>query len=297
MTNNSEIRIPQSALPNIARLLISCADQKGIVAVLSNFIFEHGGNIIQSDQHSTNYQNGQFFMRLEFSLENFDLSPEEFGSNFQPIADRFHMYWQINYTNKIKRIGFFVSKEFHCLIDLLWRWKSGELSMDIPFLISNHSDAEKIANDFEIDFYHFPVNKNDKPEQENKVLDLIKGKADFLVLARYMQILSKNFIEHYQHKIINIHHSFLPAFAGAKPYQQAQKRGVKIIGATAHYATCELDQGPIIEQDIIRVSHKDSLNELQQKGHDIERTVLARAVKWQIEDRIIVYKNKTIVFV
>ncbi|MFC1478511.1 formyltetrahydrofolate deformylase [Candidatus Margulisiibacteriota bacterium] len=286
-----------STIPNTARLLISCPDQKGIVAVLSNFIFEHGGNIIQSDQHSTDYQNGQFFMRLDFSLENFDLSPEEFKTSFQAIADRFHMYWQINYTSNAKRIGFFVSKEFHCLLDLLWRWKSGEICMEVPFIISNHPDAEKIAKDFDIDFYHFPVTKDNKAEQEEKILELIKGKADFLVLARYMQILSGKFIDEYRNKIVNIHHSFLPAFAGAKPYQQAQERGVKIIGATAHYATEDLDQGPIIEQDIIRVSHKDSLAELQQKGRDIERTVLARAIKWQVEDRIIVYKNKTIVFV
>ncbi|MFC1596188.1 formyltetrahydrofolate deformylase [Candidatus Margulisiibacteriota bacterium] len=297
MTQNSKTQNPAPSTQNPAHLLISCPDQKGIVAKVSNFIFEHGGNIIQSDQHSTDYQNGRFFMRLEFSPDNFDLSPEAFHTEFSKLARQFQMDWEINYTKDIKRMALFASQETHCILDLLWRWKAGELPVDIPCIISNHETMKEVADDFNLPFHHFHITKENKSEQESKILEILQGQVDFIVLARYMQILSDSFVDQYPHKIINIHHSFLPAFAGAKPYRQAMDRGVKIIGATAHYATAVLDEGPIIEQDVIRVSHRDHLSELQAKGKDIERTVLHRAVKWHVENRVIVDGNKTIVFV
>ena len=281
---------------NLARLLISCPDQPGIVAKVSNFIYEHGANIVQSDQYSTDFQNGQFFMRIEYSLDNTGLDAERFCIEFNKLALEFKMNWVVTYSNSIKKMALFVSKETHCILDLLWRWKAGELCVEIPYIISNHVETKAIADEFEIPFHHYPIFKENKIEQEQAILNLINNNVDFVVLARYMQILSERFISEYKNKIINIHHSFLPAFAGAKPYLKAKERGVKIIGATAHYATSELDEGPIIDQNVIRVSHKDSVSDLKQKGRDIERTVLSRAVRWHVEDRIIVLGNKTIVF-
>ncbi|MFA5928931.1 MAG: formyltetrahydrofolate deformylase, partial [Candidatus Margulisiibacteriota bacterium] len=240
---------------NTARLLICCPDQKGIVAAVTNFIFQNNGNIIRSDQHSTDFEHGRFFMRLEFDLASFKLSREVFNQAFAELAERFKMDWQINYSADKKRLGLFVSHQTHCLMELLWRWKAEELPVEIPFIISNHEDAGAIAADFHIPFHHYHIEQKNKLEQEANILKQIEGKTDLLVLARYMQILSGSFIEQYPYPIINIHHSFLPAFAGAKPYQQAFERGVKIIGATAHYATQELDEGPIIEQDVIKITH------------------------------------------
>ena len=282
---------------NTAHLLICCPDQKGIVAAVSNFLFEHGGNIIQSDQHSNSINNGRFFMRVEFLLDEFDLDEASFHVHFAKIANKFQIISRLSFADHKKRMALFVSKETHCLQDLLWRWRAGELQVEIPFIISNHEDNRSIADEFQIPFQHFVILPDTKAQQEKNILSFLDGKIDFIVLARYMQVLSDGFINQYPGKIINIHHSFLPAFAGAKPYQQAQERGVKIIGATAHYATTDLDEGPIIEQNVIRVSHRDGLTELKQKGRDIERAVLFNAVKWHIEDRIIVDGNKTIVFV
>jgi len=279
-----------------AILRICCPDQKGIVAAVSGFVFERGGNIIHSDQHTTDFQNGAFFMRIEFALDALQISAERFEGEFSAIASRFQMQWNIQYTSQIKRMGIFVSKEPHCLLDLLWRWKAGELAAAIPLIISNHPNLKPIADDFGIPFHCVPSDLDTKEAQENYVLGLIKGHVDFLVLARYMQVLSDALVSQYPNQIINIHHSFLPAFAGAKPYQQAYTRGVKIIGATAHYVTAQLDEGPIIEQDVIRVTHRDGMDQLREKGRDIERTVLARAIRWHLEARVIAYENKTIVF-
>ena len=279
-----------------AILRICCPDQKGIVAAVSGFVFERGGNIIHSDQHTTDFPNGAFFMRIEFALDALQISAERFEGEFSAIASRFQMQWNIQYTSQIKRMGIFVSKEPHCLLDLLWRWKAGELAAAIPLIISNHPNLKPIADDFGIPFHCVPSDLDTKEAQENYVLGLIKGHVDFLVLARYMQVLSDALVSQYPNQIINIHHSFLPAFAGAKPYQQAYTRGVKIIGATAHYVTAQLDEGPIIEQDVIRVTHRDGMDQLREKGRDIERTVLARAIRWHLEARVIAYENKTIVF-
>ena len=277
-------------------LLISCPDQPGIVATVSQFIFEHHGNIVQSDQHSTNREKPTFFMRISFSEDGFPLSQEEISARFRPIAERFQMQWQLCYSRQRKRVGIFVSRFDHCLTDLLWRWKSGELSMEIPFIISNHQDMEPLARMYHIPYYCFPMQRATRPADQARILEFIQGKVDFLVLARYMQILEPFFVAHYPEQVINIHHSFLPAFIGANPYQQAFERGVKLIGATAHYVTNNLDEGPIIAQDVIHCDHRDSAEELMRKGRDVERRVLAEAVRLHTEDRVLVYENKTIVF-
>jgi len=279
----------------IAKLLICCRDRKGIVAKVSNFLFKNGANIIQSDQYTTDYQNGHFFMRIEFDQTNLSISKQIFEKKFSLIAENLEIKWSLYEGKKKKRMAIFVSKEGHCLFDLLWRWKSGELDVDIPVIISNHNDLKLLAEDFNITYHHFNISKENKEDQEKEILKHLYN-IDFIVLARYMQILSAKFINHYPSKIINIHHSFLPAFAGAKPYEKAYQRGVKLIGATAHYATTNLDEGPIIEQDVLRVTHKDNPSDLKHKGQDIEKAVLAKAVKWHLEDRIIVHNNKTIVF-
>ncbi len=277
-------------------LLISCPDQPGIVAAVSNFIFEHHGNILESDQHSTNQEDCAFFMRINFDEAGFTLQPPELARAFRPIAERFRMKWSLSYSRQRKRAGIFVSKLDHCLIDLLWRWKSGELAMDIPFIISNHQQLEPLARMYDVPYYHFPVTKDTRKVDQQRILDFIEHKVDFLILARYMQILEPFFVESYPHQIINIHHSFLPAFVGANPYQRAFERGVKLIGATAHYVTDSLDEGPIIAQDVIHCNHRDSAEDLVRKGSDVERRVLAEAVRMYTEDRVLVYKNKTIVF-
>jgi formyltetrahydrofolate deformylase len=277
-------------------LLISCPDQPGIVASVSQFIFEHQGNIFQSDQHSTSLHDGTFFMRVSFTEDSFTLSEPELIDAFRPIAYAFRMNWSIHYSRHRKRVGILVSKLDHCLTDLLWRWKSGELAMDIPCIISNHSDLESLAQMYGIPYHYFPIYKEQRKEDQMRMLDFLREKVDFLVLARYMQILEPCFVEAYSQRIINIHHSFLPAFIGANPYVQAFERGVKLIGATAHYVTDNLDEGPIISQDVIHCNHRDTVEDLVRKGRDVERRVLAEAVRLHIEDRVLVYKNKTIVF-
>ena len=277
-------------------LLISCPDQPGIVASVSQFIFEHQGNIFQSDQHSTSLHHGTFFMRVSFTEDSFTLSEADLVDAFRPIADSLRMNWSVHYSRHRKRVGILVSKLDHCLTDLLWRWKSGELALDIPFIISNHHDLEPLAQMYAIPYHYFPVRKEQRKDDQMRMFDFLQGKVDFLVLARYMQIVEPFIVREYAHRIINIHHSFLPAFIGANPYEKAFERGVKLIGATAHYVTDNLDEGPIISQDVIQCNHRDTVEDLIRKGRDVERRVLAEAVRLHVEDRVLVYNNKTIVF-
>jgi formyltetrahydrofolate deformylase len=292
--------LPKAPAPpraNTARLLISCPDRRGIVAAVSQFLFAHNANIIHSDQHSTDPEGGQFFMRQEFSLNGLDVSTEDFEREFSSrVAVPFQMQWRIAYAARPKRMALLCSKYDHCLLDLLWRVRRGEFDCEIPCVISNHTDLEADVRAFDIPFHHVPVTKDTKQESEARILELLRGQADFAVLARYMQIISGNFLERVEMPVINIHHSFLPAFIGANPYKSAAARGVKIIGATAHYVTAELDAGPIIEQDVARVTHREDVRSLTQTGRDIERNVLARAVRAHLEDRVLVYQNKTVVF-
>ena len=283
-------------MTNRSRILISCPDRPGIVAAVSQCLFKHGANIVQSDQYSTNPDDGTFFMRIEFDLPRTS-DREPLRRSFADVAREFNMEWQLLHREQVKRMAIFVSKENHCLNELLWQWQWGELHVEIPMVISNHTLLQKEVEAAGIPFHHVPITPETKQEQELLELQLMEGKVDFIVLARYMQILSPTLLDHYRNRIINIHHSFLPAFVGAKPYHQAYRRGVKIIGATAHYVTEDLDEGPIIEQDVTRVNHKDGPEDLISKGREIERTVLARAVRWHVEDRVIVFGNKTVVFV
>lgn len=279
-----------------ARMLISCPDRPGIVAAVSQFLYEHGANIVQSDQYTMDPEGGMFFIRFEFDLADLEKELPVLVEDFTRVADRFEMKWHTFRASRKKRIAIFVSKEDHCLSELLWQWKAGDLNADIAMVVSNHNDMREQVEAFGIPYHHIPVTPDTKEEAERKQLETVMGKADLIVLARYMQIITPKFIEQFPNRIINIHHSFLPAFIGGNPYAQAYKRGVKIIGATAHYVTEELDGGPIIEQDVQRVSHRDNVPELKRIGRTIERTVLARAVKWHIEDRVIVHQNKTVVF-
>ena len=282
---------------NTAILLVSCPDQKGLVATVSDFIFRHGGNILHTDEH-TDAQSAWFLMRVEFDPEGFDLPLDEVARHFDPIADRFGMEWRLTQPGQRKRMVIMVSKYDHCLVDLLYRHKIGELNCDIPLIISNHEDNRPIADFYQIPFTVVAVTKDNKRDAEQKQIALIhEKKANFVVLARYMQVLSPEFVGTFPSGIINIHHSFLPAFVGAKPYHQAFQRGVKLIGATSHYVTEVLDDGPIIEQDVVRISHRDSVDDLIQKGRDLEKVVLSRAVRWHIDDRVLLYGNrKTVVF-
>ncbi|MCL6601481.1 MAG: formyltetrahydrofolate deformylase [Paenibacillus sp.] len=282
--------------PNRARMLISCPDGPGIVAAVSHFLYQHGANIVQSDQYTMDPEGGMFFMRVEFDLPELEQRLEELRTLFSVIAERFNMDWQIFNVSHKKKLAIFVSKEDHCLVELLWQWQAGDLDAEIAMVVSNHTDMKAYVESFGIPYHHIPVTADTKAEAEKRQLEVIGNNIDVIILARYMQIISPTFIEHYRHRIINIHHSFLPAFVGGKPYAQAYQRGVKIIGATAHYVTEELDGGPIIEQDVQRVSHSDDVTELKRIGRTIERVVLARAVKWHIEDRILVHHNKTVVF-
>lgn len=281
---------------NTITLLISCPDRPGIVSTVSSFIYQQNGNILESDQHSTNQDDCTFFMRLHFAEDNFQLSASELREAFNPIAEQFQMQWSVHYSRQRKRVGILVSKYDHCLVDLLWRWKMNELAMEIPFIISNHPDLEPLARMYDIPYHHFPVKRATRETDEQKILDFIGNQVDFLILARYMQILEPVFIETYPQRIINIHHSFLPAFIGASPYHQAFQRGVKLIGATAHYVTDKLDEGPIIAQDVIHCNHRDAVADLVRKGRDVERLVLAEAVRLHTSDRVLIYENKTIVF-
>jgi formyltetrahydrofolate deformylase len=282
--------------PPTARLLVTCADRPGVVAELSQVLYYHGCNIISSDQHSTDPYGGQFFMRMEFDLRQAEHARAALEAALASTAERYGMQLQIAYADQIKRMALLVSRYDHCLFDLLWRWQAGELEVEIPCVISNHPELRERVEAFGIAYHHLPVTSATKPQQEEEILRALEGKTDFIVLARYMQILSPNFIQHYRSRVINIHHSFLPAFIGANPFERAYKRGVKLIGATAHYVTDDLDDGPIISQGVSEVTHRDRLDDLKRISRDIERIVLARAVRWHIEDRILVHENKTIVF-
>jgi len=278
-----------------ATLLISCPDQKGLVAKIASFIYANGGNIIHADQH-TDFAAGLFLTRLEWQLEGFNLPRDIIGTAFNAIAQPLQANWQLHFSDTVPRIAIWVSKQDHCLYDLLWRQRSRELNVDIPLIISNHPNLGAIAEQFNIDYHYSPITQDTKQDQEKKQFELLKKyKIDLVVLAKYMQVLSLEFIAQFP-TIINIHHSFLPAFAGANPYHRAYDRGVKIIGATAHYATADLDEGPIIEQDVVRVSHRDSVEDLIRKGKDLERVVLARAVRLHLQNRVLVYGNRTVVF-
>jgi formyltetrahydrofolate deformylase len=282
-----------------ARLLICCPDRPGIVAGVSQFLYTVGANILDASQHSTDPREGLFFMRMVFQLENATLDRAALEAAFQEqVATPLSMDWHMDYTERRKKMAILVSHYDHCLMELLWRWRSGELPVDIPLVISNHTALEKLVTDFGIPFHYLPINEQQpKPAQEQAAISLLQQSgADFIVLARYMQILSPSFVSVFSGKIINIHHSFLPAFAGANPYRNAYTRGVKLIGATAHYVTDHLDEGPIIDQDVARVSHKHAVNDLVMLGRDIERQVLTRAVVAHVEDRVIIHGNKTIVF-
>ncbi|MCP1309749.1 formyltetrahydrofolate deformylase [Paenibacillus tyrfis] len=296
MVSNVTSKSKSTNLTNRARMLVSCPDRPGIVAAVSRFLYEHGANIVQSDQYTMDPEGGLFFIRIEFDLDNLDARREQLKADFATVAAEFNMKWSITRASRKKRLAIFVSKEDHCLLELLWHWQSGDLDADIAMVISNHDDMRGLVEPLGIPYHHIPVTSDTKAEAEKRQLELVDGQVDAVILARYMQIISPKFIEHFPNKIINIHHSFLPAFVGGKPYAQAYNRGVKIIGATAHYVTEELDGGPIIEQDVQRVSHRDNVEDLKRIGRHIERTVLARAVNWHVEDRVIVHQNKTVVF-
>jgi formyltetrahydrofolate deformylase len=280
------------------RLLISCPDRKGLIAAISSFIAMHDGNILCADQYvSEGGAEATFFMRLEIEGTGFGLERDEFRGAFAPLARKHAMDWRVSYTDTPKRMAILVSHYDHCLTDLLWRWDSGELEAEIPLVISNHPELASRVEAYGIPFYHLPVSKETKTEQESTVLGLLAEQGvDLVVLARYMQILSPAFVDAYPNRIVNIHHSFLPAFAGADPYRRAHERGVKTIGATAHYVTDELDAGPIIHQDVAHVTHRDTVDDLVRLGREVERRVLARAVRWHLEDRILVDGVRTVVF-
>ncbi|MEX0780899.1 MAG: formyltetrahydrofolate deformylase [Balneolales bacterium] len=282
---------------NTATLLIHCPDQRGIVSSVSSFLSDHNANIVHAVQHQdTTF--GLFLMRVEWDLSNFDLDIGCFPEAFQPIAKRFDMKWHLARSSSVHKVAIFVSQYDHCLADLLNRHQSGELDCDIPVIISNHPDARQLAEFHNIPFYHIPVTPGNKAGAEKMQLELLeKYDIDLIVLARYMQILSPDFVARYPHQIINVHHSFLPAFSGSRPHHRAYERGVKIIGATSHYVTDALDEGPIIEQDVTTISHRDQLEDLIQKGRDLEKMVLSRAIRWHIKHRILVYANKSVVFV
>jgi formyltetrahydrofolate deformylase len=280
-----------------ARLLITCPDRPGIVSAVTTFLYHHGVNITELDQHSSDPSGGKFFLRLEFQTPNMDVSLVTLRQAFGDVVGKpFEMHWHISYAAEKPRMAILVSRHDHALLELLWRWSRGELRVDIPLVISNHPDLRSAVESFGIAFEHIAFSADTQVADEARMLEQLRGKADFIVLARYMRILSSDFVRHYPSRIINIHHSFLPAFAGADPYQQAYTHGVKIIGATAHYVTAELDQGPIIEQDTVRVSHRHSVEDMRRLGRDLERQVLARAVRWHLEDRVIVDGNKTVIF-
>ncbi|MFK2825685.1 formyltetrahydrofolate deformylase [Bacillus sp. B190/17] len=279
------------------RLLVKCPDRPGIVAAISKFLADHQANIIESSQYSNDPEGGTFFIRIEFDCPQLVEKQAAMEADFKELADTFSMDYQFTYAEDRKRTAIFVSKEPHCLLELLWEWQSGDLPTDIALVVSNHEDARGMVESLGIPFYYIPANKDIRKQVEQEQIALLKEHdIDLIVLARYMQILTSDFVSAFPNQIINIHHSFLPAFIGARPYERAHSRGVKLIGATSHYVTNDLDEGPIIEQDIERVNHRDDVMDLKKIGRSIERRVLARAVKWHLEDRVIVHENKTIVF-
>ncbi|HAG70843.1 MAG TPA: formyltetrahydrofolate deformylase [Gammaproteobacteria bacterium] len=282
---------------DIGRLVVCCADKPGIISAVSTFLHNHGANIIDLDQHSSGAPEGKFFLRLEFELKNLGERKQAFVETFsERVAAGYDMQWVLTKATEKLRVAIFVSKFDHALMELLWLASRGILPIEIPMVISNHEDLRKQVEGLGFCFEHVPVTASNKAEAEAATANLLQGKVDLVVLARYMQILSEEFVNRYKNQIINIHHSFLPAFAGADPYRQAYEKGVKLIGATSHYVTAELDQGPIIEQEVVRVSHRLSVAELKNLGNDVERKVLARAVRWHAENRVIVDGNKTVVF-
>jgi formyltetrahydrofolate deformylase len=278
-------------------LLVTCVDRRGVVASIADFIYAHNGDILRADEHKDAELN-LFLMRVEFDASAFDIALDDFAEHFSPVASQFAMTWRLARAEQRPRMAIFVSKYDHCLVDLLYRWKNGELKCDIAFILSNHSDNRRHADFYGVPYHVVPVTKDNKREAEARQIALIEEhRVDFVALARYMQVLSNEFVKRYPQRIINIHHSFLPAFIGAKPYHQAYERGVKLIGATGHYVTEVLDDGPIIEQDVVRVTHRDTQEDLIEKGRDIESAVLSRAVRWHIESRVLLYGNKTVVFI
>ena len=283
-------------MKNSAILLISCPDRKGEVAAIADFVYRHNGNILHADEHGDE-ESGLFLMRVEFDPKDFDIPLEDFGKYFSPVAEAFAMTWRLAHSSHRPRMIIFVSKYDHCLVDLLYRHQSGELACEIPLIISNHPNTRRLAEFYQIPFHEILHAKDHREKAENTALELLqREKIELIVLARYMQILSNEFVNRYPQRIINIHHSFLPAFVGARPYHQAFERGVKLIGATSHYVTEILDDGPIIEQDVVRVSHRDTVEDLVRKGRDLEKVVLSRAVRSHVENRVLVYGNKTVVF-
>jgi formyltetrahydrofolate deformylase len=279
---------------NSAVLLVQCPDRKGLDAAIAEFIYRHDGNILHFEQHG---EDGFYLARVEWSLDEFTLPLGEFTAKFSPIAEKFSMRWRVSDAGHRKRVAIFVSRYDHCLVDLLYRQRSGELNCEVVLIVSNHPDARRHADFYGIPFEMVPVSKENKVQAEYQQLALLQNHSvELMVLARYMQVLSPDFVRQYPYRIINIHHSFLPAFSGAKPHQQAFERGVKIIGATAHYVTEVLDDGPIIEQGVIRITHRDTPRDLVQKGRDLEQVVLSRAVRWHVENRILLYRNKTVIF-
>ena len=277
-------------------LLLRCPERKGVVASVASFIYEHNGNIVRADEYQ-DLSLALFFMRVEWELADFRLPLSRFVDAFTPVASEFDMEWRVARSAHRPKTAIFVSKSGHCLADLLYRHQIGELRCDIALVVGNHPDLRSLSEFYKIPFHEIPVNKDDKAEAERRMLSLLaEHEIELVVLARYMQILSDAFIARYPNRMINVHHSFLPAFVGAKPYHRSYERGVKLVGATSHYVTAVLDEGPIIEQDIVRITHRDTLADLVQKGGDAERAVLARAVRWHIESRIMVYGNKTVVF-
>jgi formyltetrahydrofolate deformylase len=279
-----------------AVLLLSCPDQPGIVAAVADFVYRHGGNIVDAQQH-TDANDAVFFQRIEFEVDGCDLARDEIEPALFDLVERFGMDCAVRFSDELPRLGVLVSKESHCLVDLLARSRSGELPVDIPVVISNHADQAEIAGWFGVDYRHLPVTPDTRPAQEAAVqAALEEHRVTLLVLARYMQILSPELCHRWAGRAINIHHSFLPAFSGGRPYHQAHERGVKLVGVTAHYVTAELDDGPIIDQDVVRVSHRDSVADLRRRGRDLEVVVLARAVRAHVEHRVLVHGNRTVVF-
>jgi formyltetrahydrofolate deformylase len=279
-----------------AVLLLSCPDQPGVVAATADWVYRHGGNIVDAQQH-TDRTDGVFFQRVEFLLDGCDLARDEIEPAFRPVAERFDMQCAVRFSDDVPRVGILVSKEAHCLVDLLARSRRGELAIDVAVVVSNHADHAEVAEWFGIDFVHLPVTPDTKPQQEAAMQRVLEEHdVSLVVLARYMQILSTDFVDRWTDRIINIHHSFLPAFMGGRPYHQAHERGVKIVGVTAHYATAILDDGPIIDQDVVRVSHRDAVEDLQRRGRDLEVVVLARAVHAHVEHRVLVHGRRTVVF-